>query len=98
MKRRNGVHSMAAMLLAGCTFSAAQAVAEPGWQERRLLAPSAAQQLMERQDRVYIYDGLHEDTVSRALDTQFERVQNMMFVGVRHTTADGEEYADDDCD
>ena len=69
-----------------------------GWQERRLLAPSAAQQRMEQQDRVYIYDGLHEDTVDRALDTQFARVQNMMFVGVRHTTVDGEEYADDDCD
>ena len=69
-----------------------------GWQERRLLAPSAAQQRMEEKDRVYIYDGLHEDTVDRALDTQFERVQNMMFVGVRHTTVDGEEYADDDCD
>ena len=69
-----------------------------GWQERQLLAPSAAQQRMEQQDRVYIYDGLHEDTVDRALDTQFERVENMMFVGVRHTTADGEEYADDDCD
>jgi hypothetical protein len=73
-------------------------IAGQGWQERRLLAPSAAQQRMEQQDRVYIYDGLHEDTVDQALDTQFERVQNMMFVGVRHTTVDGEEYADDDCD
>lgn len=75
-----------------------QATTAQGWQERRLLAPSAAQQRMEQQDRVYIYDGLHEDTVDRALDTQFERVENMMFVGVRHTTEDGEEYADDDCD
>jgi hypothetical protein len=75
-----------------------QATIAQGWQERRLLAPSAAQQRMEQQDRVYIYDGLHEDTVDQALDTQFERVENMMFVGVRHTTADGDEYADDDCD
>ena len=73
-------------------------VAGQGWQERRLLAPSAAQQRMEQQDRVYIYDGLHEDTVDDALDTQFDRVQNMMFVGVRRTTEDGDEYADDDCD
>ena len=75
-----------------------QALATQDWQERRLLAPSAAQQRMELLDRVYIYDGLHEDTVDRALDTQFDRVENMMFVGVRHTTEDGDEYADDDCD
>ena len=73
-------------------------IAGQGWLERRLLAPSAAQQRMEQQDRIYIYDGLHEDTVDRALDTQFDRVQNMMFVGVRHTAVNGEEYADDDCD
>jgi hypothetical protein len=75
-----------------------QASAAHGFQERQLLAPSAAQQRIEQQGRVYIYDGLHEDTVDRALDTQFDRVQNMMFVGIRHTTDDGEEYADDGCD
>ena len=75
-----------------------QATAAPGFQERRLLAPTAAQQRMEQQGRIYIYDGLHEDAVDRALDTQFDRVHSMMFVGVRHTTDDGEEYADDDCD
>ena len=84
--------------LALLTGFAGQVSATQGWQERRLLAPSAAQQRMEQRDRVYIYDGLHEDTVDHALDTQFERVENMMFVGVRHTTEDGEEYSDDDCD
>lgn len=75
-----------------------QASASQGFQERRLLSPTASQQRMEQQGRVYIYDGLHEGTVDQALDTQFDRVQNMMFVAVRHTTDDGEEYADDDCD
>ncbi len=75
-----------------------QATAAQEFQERRLLAPSATRQGMEQQGRVYIYDGLHEDMVDQALDTQFERVQNMMFVGVRHTTDGGEEYSDDDCD
>ena len=98
MTRRNQIHSMAAMLLAGCTISATHAVAEPGWLESRLLAPSAAQQRMERQDRVYIYDGLDEETVDHALDTQFGRIQHMMFVGVRHTDPDGSEWVDDDCD
>ena len=83
------------VLLAGL---ASQAIAGPGWQERRLLAPSAAEQRMEERGRVHIYDGLHEGTVEQAMDTQFERVEHMMFVGVRHTSEDGDEYADDDCD
>ena len=75
-----------------------QVTAAPGFQERRLLSPTASQQRMEQQGRVNIYDGLHEGTVDQALDTQFDRVQNMMFVAVQHTTDEGEEYADDDCD
>ena len=76
---------------------AGYATADQDWQERQLLAPSASQRGMEQRGRVYIYDGLHEETVDQALDTQFERVENMMFTGVRHVTDGGEEYADDDC-
>jgi hypothetical protein len=74
-----------------------QAMGAQGWQERRLLSPSATQQRTEQQGKVYIYDGLHEETVEQALDTQFDRVQHMMFIGTRHTDGDGEEPADDDC-
>lgn len=45
-----------------------------------------------------IYDDVHEDTVNRALDTQFDRVQKMMLHGVRESTDGAEGYADDDCD
>jgi hypothetical protein len=76
----------------------AQSAAADGFQERRLLAPTAAEEHMESQGRVYIYDGLHEETVDRAMDTQFDRVQNMMFVGTKYTTATGEVYASNDCD
>jgi hypothetical protein len=75
-----------------------QSAAAEGFQERRLLAPTAAEERLERQGRVHIYDGLHEETVDRAMDTQFDRVQNMMFVGTRYTTETGEVYADNDCD
>lgn len=76
----------------------AQPVAADEFQERRLLAPTAAEERLERQGRVYVYDGLLEETVDRAMDTQFNRVQSMMFVGTRYTTETGEEYAEDDCD
>jgi len=75
-----------------------QSAAADGFQERRLLAPTATEERLERQGRVHIYDGLREETVDRAMDTQFDRVQSMMFVGTRYTTETGEEYASDDCD
>ena len=76
----------------------AQSASAEGFQERRLLAPTAAEERLERQGRVYIYDGLREETVDRAMDTQFDRVQSMMFVGTRYTAETGEEYASNDCD
>ena len=76
----------------------AQSAAAEGFQERRLLAPTATEERLERQGRVHIYDGLREETVDRAMDTQFDRVQSMMFVGTKYTTETGEVYASDDCD
>jgi hypothetical protein len=87
-----------ANLVWGIPLMAEEAVAAQDWQERRLLAPSERQLSSERSGRVIIYDGLDERLVDSALDTQFGRVENMMFVGVRHTEPDGEEWADDDCD
>lgn len=75
-----------------------EAVAPQDWQERRLLTPSGPQLSSEQRGRVVIYDGLDERLVDRALETQFARMENMMFVGVRHTDPDGDEWADDDCD
>ena len=63
-----------------------------------LFDPSEGHLLAEKRGRVMIYDGLMNETVELAMNTQFDRIENMMFVGVRHTTEDGEEYADDDCD
>ena len=73
-------------------------VAAADWQAQRLLAPSGPQLSTEQRGRVVIYDGLDETLVDRALDTQFARVENMMFVRVRHTEPDGDSWTDDDCD
>jgi hypothetical protein len=79
--------------------STAQAVASAAsWQEKQLLRPTSAQLAAEATGRVVIYDQLHEGLVDRAIETQFARVENMMFVRTRHTEPDGVVWEDDDCD
>lgn len=59
------------------------------WQERRLLDPSESQRNQERRGLVFIYDGLDHNTVQRAMDKDFDRIQNMMFTRVHHLPATG---------
>ena len=54
-----------------------------------LLNPSKAIQVAEARGRVIIYDGLDNEVVDRAMDSQFDRIENMMFVGIRRTQPDG---------
>jgi hypothetical protein len=74
---------------------------------RRLFEPTQAELAAEERGRIYIYDGLRDVDVQRALDEEFERVDNMMFIRIRKTDDDGKvkrdadtgtvEYEDDGC-
>jgi hypothetical protein len=74
---------------------------------RRLFEPTQAELAAEEQGRIYIYDGLRDVDVQRALDEEFERVDHMMFIRTRKTDETGEvkrdadtgtvEYEDDGC-
>jgi len=64
------------------------------WQMRRLMEPSPLELEKERKGNVYIYDGLTEREVDTVLDTQFFRIQNMMFVGTLKTDPRGEPLQD----
>ena len=75
MKTQTKSHILFPMTLAACMLPGGAAVAQD-WQEKRLLSPSVVQQRAERQGSVYLYEGLYEDSVDRALDTQFGRIQN----------------------
>ena len=77
---------------------AQEALAEQDWQQRRLLNPSADERTREERGQVFIYDGLAEAQVDQAVDTQFERLQNMMFIRVRRPQPDAGISMDDDCD
>ena len=60
------------------------------WQEEMLFNPSASQQKIEKRGRVIIYDGLKDTQISQAMDTQFDRVQSMMFIRTVVTDSEGE--------
>ena len=85
-------------LALGCLVLATAApAAQRDWQTTMLHNPSAAQLKMEQRGRVFIYDGLEEAEVDRAMDTQFGRVDTMMFIRTKKTTEGGDENTDDDC-
>jgi hypothetical protein len=76
------------------------------WQNNRLFQPTARQKAQEVKGKVVIYDGLTDATVDKAMDRNFDRIQNMMFIRVIRTGKTGKpihkedgsvEVEDDDC-
>ncbi|QYZ67786.1 MAG: hypothetical protein HPY30_18415 [Gammaproteobacteria bacterium (ex Lamellibrachia satsuma)] len=54
-----------------------------------LFNPREAALLAEANGRVSIYDGLEHSVIEQTLDSQFARIDNMMFVLTREIQADG---------
>lgn len=52
----------------------------------------------EARGRVTIYDGIDNREIELAMDSQFNRIDNMMFVHTRYVNTDGSYDEDDDCD
>lgn len=78
-------------------FGAVQAYDD--YQHRMLLNPSAEMLDAEKQGYIMIYDGLENRVVDRAMTEQFDRIENMMFVGTRYLQEDGELlFEEDGCD
>jgi hypothetical protein len=69
---------------------AGPAEAQDSWQEKMLFNPSASQLKLEERGRVMIYEGLKDTQVTQAMDTQFDRIQSMMFVRTVATDPKGE--------
>jgi hypothetical protein len=88
----------AAALLIGSTMTSSSHAFEDYYQ-KILFEPSEAILEAENRGRVTIYDGLRYDTVMRAMDEQFNRIDNMMFVGTIIEQEDGElDVEEDGCD
>lgn len=90
---------IAAVLLTAVVLTLPGLAAGAGdvFQYGTLFNPSQSQLKAESRGRVMIYDGLAEHDVDQALDTQFERIDNMMFTRIhRNAQDDGEVEVDDD--
>lgn len=79
----------------GDTEAATQSLADAAanWQLKHLFTPSE-QAIQQEQDSVFIYQGLTDREVNKALDQQFDRIQHMMFTSIVVTDANGEVLRD----
>jgi hypothetical protein len=76
-------------LITAWVLSPCAASALDDWQVERLLTPTWAQQTQDARLKVFIYDGLTDRTVERAMDEQFARIDAMMFTRVVVTDTQG---------
>ena len=63
-------------------------------QLRRLFEPTPTDLRQERAGKVYIYEGLTDADIARAMDEAFNRVDSMMFIRVPVTDDKGEVVKD----
>ena len=74
--------SLATVTLAMATAQAAMSDTTGNeWQLRRLFAPTERHLAQESKGQVFIYYGLRDVDVERAMREEFGRVENMMFAG-----------------
>ena len=59
------------------------------WQQNLVFAPSQSQLARESKGGITIVSGFRDTEVDHAMDEQFERIENLMFVGTVVTNNDG---------
>lgn len=86
-------------LITALVIASTSICASDNYQRNLLFKPGHDTLQAEAKGRVMIYDGLKSETVDQALDEQFGRIQNMMFVRTRYVQDNGDyEVEDDGCD
>jgi len=91
MRRSESLVKMACTGLTLIAFSGtAGAVDVSAIEKRRLFEPTEAELRQEAKGRIYIFDGVSDADIARAMDEEFARVQSMMFIRVKKTNENGE--------
>lgn len=60
------------------------------WQLERLFNPGAQQLAQEKKGMIFIYDGLKSSDIDQVMNSQFDRIDNMMFTRTIITNEKGE--------
>jgi len=77
-----------------CGIAWAGGDADYAWQQQMLFEPSQQQLQQEKLGRVFIYDGIKSVDIDLAMDSNYDRIGNMMFVNTVWTSSDGEPLTD----
>ena len=96
---KNHLSAVSKLIISGLLVASSSVYAEDSYQLKVLFTPSESILVAEAQGRVMIYDGLKSETVDLAMNEQFERIENMMFVRTLNVQEEGGyEPEDDGCD
>ena len=95
------INNMRTLLLAASTMTlftgTSPVIAQDSWQMRMLFNSPENQLKVEKRGRIMIYDGLKEAQIEQVMETQFDRVESMMFVRTIVTNDEtGEDMVEDD--
>ena len=75
-------------------YEAGYEAAYETWQLKRLFEPEIAEVRQESGGLVFIYESIKDKDVSIAMDNNWDRIENMMFVGTIVTDENGEPKLD----
>lgn len=96
---KNHLSTASKLIISGLLVASSSVYAEDSYQLKVLFTPSESILVAEAQGRVMIYDGLKSETVDLAMNEQFDRIENMMFVRTLNVQEEGGyEPEDDGCD
>mgnify|MGYP006928178270 CR=1 FL=1 len=100
-KEHNKVHLInkisRKLMIGGLLILSITSVSAGNFQQNMLFSPSPSVLADEAKGRVMIYDGLKSETVDKAMNVQFSRIDSMMFVNTEYKKENGEIVANDDC-
>jgi hypothetical protein len=86
--------SLPLLVAFSCVIVAAAAADVSEIDLRRLFEPSTSERAAEAKGEIYIYEGLRDLDVQRAMDEHFGRVENMMFIRTIKTDETGKPEQD----